>query len=85
MSLSTCVAAQVRLCAAAATGVADEKASDEAEEGTDEAAQEAEGDDSSVLPVWPKYEGLAYQSELHLPCSAADIAFPPATAAVATI
>jgi hypothetical protein len=81
MSLSTCVAAQVRLCAAAATGVADEKASDEA----DEAAQEAEGDDSSVLPVWPKYEGLAYQSELHLPCSAADIAFPPATAAVATI
>lgn len=68
-------------CGCCCAGVADEKVADEAEEG----AEEAEGEESSALPAWPKYEGLAYQSELHLPCSAADIAFPPAAAVVATI
>ena len=29
------------------------------------------------MPAWPKYEGLAHRSEVQLPCSAADTAFPP--------
>lgn len=69
-------------CAVSLAGAADEKGDGEAEE---EAAAEAEGEEGSALPAWPKYDGLAYQSELQLPCGAADIAFPPPSAVVATI
>lgn len=69
-------------CAVSFAGAADEKGDGEAEE---EAETEAEGEEGSALPAWPKYEGLAYQSELQLPCGAADIAFPPPSAVVATI
>jgi hypothetical protein len=64
-------------------GVAADKA-DEGEEGQ-EGDPEAEGEEGSALPGFPKYEGLGYQSGLQLPCSAADIPFPPESAVVAAI
>jgi hypothetical protein len=63
-------------------GVAEDKAGEGEGEEVDEGA---EGEEGAALPAWPKYEGLAYRSEVQLPCSAADIAFPPPAAVVATI
>jgi hypothetical protein len=67
------------------TGVADDKAG-EADAVAEEAeAGEGEGEEGAALPAWPKFEGLTYQSGLQLPCSTADIPFPPASAVVAAI
>ena len=38
-----------------------------------------------VVPAYPKYEGLAYKSDACLPDEAADLQFPPASAAKPTI
>ncbi|WIA43924.1 hypothetical protein OEZ86_010328 [Tetradesmus obliquus] len=51
-----------------------------------EGGEPAEADpDKPPLPAWPKYEGLKYESGAALPCSQADVAFPPPAAAVAAI
>ena len=34
-----------------------------------------------VVPAYPKYEGLAYKSAVSMPDEAADLLFPPASAA----
>ena len=34
-----------------------------------------------VAPAYPKYEGLAYKSAVSMPNEAADLSFPPASAA----
>ena len=44
----------------------------------------ADGDPPSedvVAPAYPKYEGLAYKSAVSMPNEAADLSFPPASAA----
>jgi hypothetical protein len=86
--LHMCVSVSV---SSATAGLAEDKPGEDGEsaEGatSDEAGDgDAEGEeDSGLLPVWPKYDGLGYQSGLTLPCSAADVPFPPESAVVAAI
>lgn len=73
-------------CAAGAELAAGEEPADadaaEAEAGGEDSGG---GDEASVLPAWPKYEGLAYQSAVRPPCSVADVPFPPPPAPMAAI
>jgi hypothetical protein len=67
-------------CTSLLAGAADQP------EAVAEDGEPAEADpDKPALPAWPKYEGLKYESGAVLPCSQADVPFPPPAAAVAAI
>lgn len=74
----------LHLCIRGCAGMDTEgQGSGEAEQ--QEVAAAAGDDDGSQVPAWPKYDGLAYASAAKLPCSVADVPFPPPAAPLAAI